>query len=125
MIFYHHDFVFSDILWLLARSVIGVHSRLYTLQPKSTTLSTNLLFLVFLSKKTLYLINSNFENCLKQFSVAIYIMCSWTGRWTVSRYESFEVLHGTDYEECRLLGYKTQFVLHSGHITSPLQRPVG
>jgi hypothetical protein len=29
--------------------------------------------------------------------------------------------HGGDYEEFRLLGYKTQFVLHRRHITSPLQ----
>jgi hypothetical protein len=29
--------------------------------------------------------------------------------------------HGGDYEECRLLGYKTQFVLHRRHIMSPLQ----
>jgi hypothetical protein len=33
--------------------------------------------------------------------------------------------HGGDYEECRLLGYKTQFVLHRTHITSPLQSPAG
>jgi hypothetical protein len=25
--------------------------------------------------------------------------------------------HGGDYEECRLLGYKTQFVLHRRHTT--------
>jgi hypothetical protein len=31
--------------------------------------------------------------------------------------------HGSDFEECRLLGYKTQFVLHRRHITSPLQSP--
>jgi hypothetical protein len=30
-------------------------------------------------------------------------------------------VHGGDYEECSLLGYKTQFVLHMRHITSPLQ----
>jgi hypothetical protein len=32
---------------------------------------------------------------------------------------------GGDYEECRLLRYKTQFVLHRRHITSPLQSPAG
>jgi hypothetical protein len=31
----------------------------------------------------------------------------------------------SDYEECRLLGYKTQFVPHRRHITSPLERPAG
>jgi hypothetical protein len=30
--------------------------------------------------------------------------------------------HGVDYEECRLLGYKIQFVLHRRYITSPLYR---
>jgi hypothetical protein len=34
-------------------------------------------------------------------------------------------LHGGDYEECRLLGYKIQFVLHRRHIISPLQSPAG
>jgi hypothetical protein len=29
--------------------------------------------------------------------------------------------HGGDYEECCLLGYKTPFVLHRRHITSPLK----
>jgi hypothetical protein len=28
---------------------------------------------------------------------------------------------GGDYEECRLLGHKTQFVPHMRHITSPLE----
>jgi hypothetical protein len=32
---------------------------------------------------------------------------------------------GGDYEECRLLGYKTQFVPHKNHITSPLRSPAG
>jgi hypothetical protein len=31
--------------------------------------------------------------------------------------------YGGDYEECRLLGYKTQSVLHRRHISSPLQSP--
>jgi hypothetical protein len=31
--------------------------------------------------------------------------------------------HGDDYEECRLLDIRTQFVLHRNHITSPLQCP--
>jgi hypothetical protein len=35
----------------------------------------------------------------------------------------FEVFHGSDYEECRLLGYKTQFVPDRRHITSPLESP--
>jgi hypothetical protein len=30
--------------------------------------------------------------------------------------------HGVDYEECRLLGYKTQLVPHKRHISSPLHR---
>jgi hypothetical protein len=29
----------------------------------------------------------------------------------------------SDYDECRRLQYKTQFVLHRRHITSPLQGP--
>jgi hypothetical protein len=33
--------------------------------------------------------------------------------------------HGDDYEECRLLGYKTHFVPHRRHIKSPLQIPAG
>jgi hypothetical protein len=33
--------------------------------------------------------------------------------------------HGGDYEECRPLGYKTQFVPHRRRITSPLQSPDG
>jgi hypothetical protein len=33
--------------------------------------------------------------------------------------------HGGEYEECRLLGYKTQFVSHRRHITSLLQGPAG
>jgi hypothetical protein len=31
--------------------------------------------------------------------------------------------HSGEYGECRLLGYKTQFVPHRRHITSPLQSP--
>jgi hypothetical protein len=31
--------------------------------------------------------------------------------------------HGGDYEGCRLLGYKSQFVPHRRHTTSPLQSP--
>jgi hypothetical protein len=30
-----------------------------------------------------------------------------------------------DYEECRLLGYKTQFLPHRRHITSRLENLVG
>jgi hypothetical protein len=30
------------------------------------------------------------------------------------------VFYEGDYEECRLLGYKTEFVLHRKHITSEL-----
>jgi hypothetical protein len=33
--------------------------------------------------------------------------------------------HGGDYEECRLLGYKSQFIPHRRYITSQLQRPAG
>jgi hypothetical protein len=33
--------------------------------------------------------------------------------------------HGGDYEECRLLGYKAQLVLHRRHITSLVQSPAG
>jgi hypothetical protein len=37
-----------------------------------------------------------------------------------SRLKLWKILgfHGGDYEECRLLGYKTQFVPHRRHITS-------
>jgi hypothetical protein len=34
-------------------------------------------------------------------------------------------LNGGDYEESHLLGYKTQFVPHMKHTTSPLQSPAG
>jgi hypothetical protein len=34
-------------------------------------------------------------------------------------------VHGDDYEECRLLGYKTQYVLYRRHSTSPLQSSAG
>jgi hypothetical protein len=33
--------------------------------------------------------------------------------------------HGGDYEECRLLEYKTQFVRERKYIRSPLKRPAG
>jgi hypothetical protein len=33
--------------------------------------------------------------------------------------------HSGDYEECRLLDIRTQFIPHRKHITSPLEGPVG
>jgi hypothetical protein len=49
-----------------------------------------------------------------------YVSATETNLLTLCKIWGF---HDCDYEECRLLGYKTQFVHHRKHITSLLQRP--
>jgi hypothetical protein len=44
---------------------------------------------------------------------------------TREEYARFEVSHCGDYEECRLLGYKTQFVPHRIYFKSPLEWSAG
>jgi hypothetical protein len=51
--------------------------------------------------------------CASQFFVSTCMLVKVSG------------YHGGHYEECHLLGYKSQFIPHRKHITSPLQSPHG
>jgi hypothetical protein len=89
-----------------------------------------------------YMINHNYNICIR-FEVFTAVTMMNTVLWDiktpvrtsqetqyVSATEPSQLMlckiwgfHGDDYEECRLLGYKTQFVPHRRHIPPLLQRP--
>jgi hypothetical protein len=58
-----------------------------------------------------------YEDPVRTSQETHYVFATGSSRLTLCKIWGF---HGGDDEECRLLGYKTQFVPHRIHITSPL-----
>jgi hypothetical protein len=63
-----------------------------------------------------------YKNSVRTSQKTNYFSATEPNRFRLCKIWGF---HGGDYKECSILGYKTQFVPHRRHITSPLQRLTG